>query len=526
MPKFKPYDYNQSAMVVINYRDQLQPGTFEHALHHLIDNRLDLSIFYPNYQNDAGGRPAYDPAILLKIILFAYSKGVTSSRAIQWCCETNIIFKALSCDTVPHFTTLASFVSSYPRQIEQLFEQILLVCHQQGLLGNELFAIDGCKLPSNAAKEWSGTLKELAQKREKLKRQIRHCLKEHRKLDKEGDDAASQERVKRSQQTLDTLDAAFERIDQFLKTAAPRMGQGKRPKEVKSNITDNESAKMTTGKGTIQGYNGIAVVDKKHQVILDAQAFGEGQEHHALRPVLETVKVRLNTLGIRKDIYRGRYKPIITADTGFANEANMTYLHDNRVDAYIPDNQFRSRDPKFQAQKAKYGKRHQHKPDSQTRQLIPASEFDFDPVGMTCICPAGNRLSFRGERTDEYGNPKAHFEGRLLQCRHCEIKALCMQNPSAADHRKGAGRQVSFILAGKRRPNHTDWMRHRVDSDRGKQIYGHRMSVVEPVFANITTNKRLNRFGLRGRQKVDGQWKLYCMVHNIEKLMNYGNIAA
>lgn len=65
------------------------------------------------------------------------------------------------------------------------------------------------------------------------------------------------------------------------------MGKGKRPKEVKSNITDNESAKMTTSKGTIQGYNGVTTVDKKHQIIIDATAFGEGQEHHSLQPVLE-----------------------------------------------------------------------------------------------------------------------------------------------------------------------------------------------------------------------------------------------
>lgn len=83
MPKFKRYDYSQNAMIVINYADQLQPGTFEHAIHHIIDSKLDLSIYYPAYQNDDGGRPAYDPAILLKIILFAYSKDITSSREIQ-----------------------------------------------------------------------------------------------------------------------------------------------------------------------------------------------------------------------------------------------------------------------------------------------------------------------------------------------------------------------------------------------------------------------------------------------------------
>jgi transposase len=105
-------------MVIINFEDQIQPGTFEHAIHFLISERLDLSVFEPKYKNDTGGRPAYDPAILLKIILFAYSKGITSSREIERCCQNNVIFKALSCDTVLHFTTITSFVSSYPKAIE------------------------------------------------------------------------------------------------------------------------------------------------------------------------------------------------------------------------------------------------------------------------------------------------------------------------------------------------------------------------------------------------------------------------
>ena len=419
MPKFKPYDYNQTSMVVINYQDQLQPGTFEYALHHLISHQVDLSVFYPKYQNDEGA----------------------ASREIQWCCETNILFKALSCDSVPHWTTIANFISSRPQEIESLFEQVLLICDEQGLLGKELFAIDGCKMSSNAAKEWSGTHKELAAKQTKLKRQIRHHLNEHQRLDKS--EARESERIKRAEQAIETLNSAHVRITKFLKTQAPRMGQGKRRKEVKSNITDNQSAKMTTSKGTIQGYNGVATVDKKHQIIVDAQAFGEGQEHHTLKPVLEATRDRLNRLSIRKDIFKGRYKPIITADTGFANEANMQYLHDNTVNAYIPDNQFRSRDPKFQDQKDKHGKRHQKLRQDRKHQVIPASEFTFDPVGMTCDCPAGNRLS-----------------------------------------------------------------------------------VVEPVFANIGTNKKLSRFSLRGKEKVQSQWRLYCLVHNIEKLANYGAVAA
>lgn len=524
MPKFIPYDPKQSKMVVISYADQLQPGTFEFAINHLIDHKLDLSVFHARYANEDSGRPAYDPAILLKIILFAYTKGITSSREIQWCCETNIIFKALSCDTVPHFTSIAGFVSDCADEIEDVFEQVLLICHEQGLLGNELLAIDGCKMSSNAAKEWSGTFKELQQKRDKLRRQIQHHLQEHAWLDKQA--TRDVERLQRIQQTIETLDHAHEKIDTFLKVASPRMGRGKQIKEVKSNITDSESAKMTTSKGTLQGYTGVAAVDKKHQIIVDAQAFGEGQEHHVLQPVLQAIAARYRRLGIHRNLYDTG--AIITADTGYANEANMHYLHDQGINGYIPDNQFRTRDPKF----ANYKTTHSTRPPTtqqpiKTDEVIPASEFHFDPVNKTCTCPAGEAMWLRSELIDKRGHAKIFFEGRLTKCRACPLKQHCLRNPDSPNTRKGHGRQVSFIVErAARAPNFTDWMKRRVDSDKGKAIYSQRMAVVEPVFANIGTNKGLNRFSLRGRRKVQGQWQLYCLVHNIEKLKNYGRLAA
>lgn len=489
-------------------------------MHYLVDHKLDLSCFDATFKNDANGRPAYDPAILLKVILFAYSKGITSSREIQWCCRANIIFKALSCDSTPHFTTIADFVSGYPGEIEALFEQVLWVCHEQGLLGNELFAIDGCKLSSNAAKTWSGTHQALRDKRDKLKRLIRHHMAEHQRLDRQ--EAQETESANRLQQSIDTLNKAADKIDRFLQEATPRMGQGKRKKEVKSNITDNDSAKMTTSKGTIQGYNGVAAVDKKHQVVVDAQAFGDGQEHPTLQPVAAAIKDRYRRMGVSDNIYATG--TVVTADTGFANEANMQYLYDENINGYIPDNQCRSRDPKFKTQKDKHKRRSRAK--SGVVKLIPASDFHFDPVGLVCECPAGHSISFRGTHEDNHGNLKAFFEGRLSQCKHCDWKAKCMRTPTSADHRKGNGRQVSFILSKNRKSNYTDWMKHRIDSDKGKQIYSHRMSVVEPVFGNLTVNKRLRWFSLRGKIKVNAQWKLFCLIQNIEKLANYGQLAA
>jgi len=190
------------------------------------------------------------------------------------------------------------------------------------------------------------------------------------------------------------------------------------------------------------------------------------------------------------------------------------------------DNQFRQRDPQFQDQKAHYGKR-KRLATRKTPATHSASEFQFDPVSKTCNCPAGNSLSLRSERVDNIGNRKLFFEGKLRQCRDCEINAQCMRNPSAAGHRKGKGRQVSFIIEKRQAgATHTDWMKARIDSEHGRHIYSHRMSVVEPVFGNIGTNKRLRRFGLRTKDKVQAQWRLYSLVHNIEKIANYGTIPA
>jgi len=518
MPNFKKYNYNQDAMVVINFEQQIKPNTFEFTVSHLIDHHIDLSAFYAHYKNDNGGRSAYDPAILLKIILFAYSRGITSSRDIQWECETNIIFKALSCDSVPHFTSIANFVSNYPKAIESVFEQVLLVCDEQGLIGNELLAIDGCKMRSNASKEHSGTLKELSQKRSKIKKRIRQCLKEHKNLDARR--PTERDTKRKVAQEAETLKKQFEKIDQFLKTASPRMGQAKRPKEVKSNITDNESAKMTTSKGTIQGYNGVATVDKKHQIIVDAQVFGEGQEHHTLKPVLESVDARYRRMGMHESILKTDI--VVTADTGFSNETNDAYLQAEGINAYIPDNQFRSRDPRFKHQKAKHGKRHRDTVLG-IKTVIPSTEFRFNKKKKTCHCPEGNELWLKNDVDDGKGKIKLFFEGKLTDCRHCPIKHKCMRNPGAADTREGHGRQVSITYTNGKTPS--DWMRKRVDSQKGKLYYSHRMSVVEPVFGNIGTNKGLNRFSLRGKEKVQGQWYLFSLIHNIEKIKNYGKMA-
>src|SRR5918994_1996139 len=96
MARYKHYDYRQTKMLPVSFDRQILPGTFEHTLNRLIEEEIDLTVFEERYRNDETGAPAYDPAILLKIVLFAYSKGITSSREIAKLCRENVVFMALS----------------------------------------------------------------------------------------------------------------------------------------------------------------------------------------------------------------------------------------------------------------------------------------------------------------------------------------------------------------------------------------------------------------------------------------------
>jgi transposase len=281
MARYKHYDYQQTKMIPLRFADQIQVGTFEYTLNHLIDHELDLGVFESRYRNDYKGAPAYDPAILLKIVLFAYSRGITSSRKIAQACRENVIFMALSADSQPHHSTLAEFISRMDEVIAPLFTHVLMVCDGMNLIGREMFAIDGCKLPSNASKEWSGTRAELTRKQQKIDRAVQRMLNVHQHTDSRDNDPEITARQEAQIQKLETVSA---KIKKHLATEPERLGQRGRP--VKSNLTDNESAKMKTAKGVIQGYNGVAAVDSKHQIIVHAEAYGAGQEQHTLQPML------------------------------------------------------------------------------------------------------------------------------------------------------------------------------------------------------------------------------------------------
>lgn len=515
MARYKHYDYAQMKMLPIRFDQQILPGTFEHTLSYLIEEKIDLSGFEGRYRNDEGGAPAYNPAILLKIILFAYSKGIITSRRIEQLCRENVVCMALSADTVPHFTTIAAFISSLSGEITGIFRNVLLVCDEAGLIGQEMFAIDGVKLPSNASKEWSGTKADLKKKAQKMQRAVEHLLCQHRANDTaevpEPAQAAAQRQIK-------TLHAAIYKVEKFLATHEEKIGQSGQPK--KSNITDNDSAKMPSSKGVIQGYNGIALADAKHQVVVHAEAFGEGQENGLLVPVLEQVRETFKELKLSQDILK---QAKLTADAGYWSEANAQYLFEQGVDAYVADNLFRKRDPRFASAERHKPVREDEPLSKPTRNsgLFGPQEFRLASDLSHCLCPAGQRLHRNGANVVVAGRIGVRFKGSQRTCAACPLRSQCLRHPDRSPYR-----QVLFLrgcVPGKPE-KYVERMRRKIDSGRGRYQYSRRLGLIEPVFGNIRHSKRLNRFTLRGRRKVNAQWQMYCLVHNIEKIHRYGRL--
>jgi transposase len=505
MARYKEYSYEQTKLIPISFHHQILLGTFEYTLNYLIDNELDLSIFEERYRNDETGAPAYDPAVLLKIILYGYSKGITSSRQIEQCCWQNIIFMALSADTQPHFTTIADFISSCSEEIVELFRDVVLICDEMRLIGREMFAVDGCKLPSNASKEWSGTKGELKRKQEKMEQAVRYLVKKHREMDSNADPDPVMEKERKQ---IETLREKVRKLKSWLKQNEEKIGRSGKPR--KSNLTDNESAKMKSSHGVIQGYDGVAVVDSKHQVVVHAEVFGQPQEHELLEPMVEGTRENFQAIGAQGDVFE---KARLTADAGFHTEKNMQMLFEERIDGYVADILFRKRDPRFRT-----ASRYKPKKEQRAAERFTPRDFIYDSKTLSCIGPAGKRLYLKQRHVVIRGYQAVCFMGAKRDCGPCQLRSRCLKDPSQA-----TTRQVYFFenRSPEAPETFTAKMKRKIDSLTGRYIYGQRLGTAEPVFANICSTLGLKRFSLRGKIKVNTQWKLFCIVHNLLKIHRY-----
>jgi hypothetical protein len=260
---------------------------------------------------------------------------------------------------------------------------------------------------------------------------------------------------------------------------------------------------MVSTHGNIQGYNGQALVDSKHQVIVHGEVFGEAQDHHLIPPILDGAKDNMEAIGQSEDYFAGK---TFTADSNYHDPTNLNKCDEEKLDAYIPDKRFRKRDPRFHNER-----RHRRKRVDR----FTLADFKYNEGADKYICPNGKALRLKVKKAKIGGVFYRKYVADEDDCKGCDLKVRCIR-------RKNAKRRYLNIPVGNVPGNLSKAMAAKVDSKKGRKIYPLRLAIVEPVFANIRTHKGMDRFTLRGKIKVNIQWLLYCMVHNMGKIANYG----
>jgi transposase len=325
---FLPAERDQLYLMPPSVTDWLEEDHLAFFLLDVVD-QLDLSGFYENYRSDGLGRAAYDPSVMVAVLLYAYCVGERSSRGIERRCAEDVAFRVVSANQVPDHATIARFLKNNERAVSALFCQVLALCHAAGLVKVGTVVLDGTKMAANASSQANRT-------RDQVERALAEAIATDQEEDARygaargdelpaelADPRSRRARIAEAKAYLDEQDALRQaEHGQRLaakalrdKTRTTRGGgrplRPKRPKsEPKVNLTDPDSRVMRNRKGYLQGYNAQAVVTAG-QVIVTAEVTQDPSDNHQLAPMVSAAVANLGTAGVRGPV------GAVVADAGY-----------------------------------------------------------------------------------------------------------------------------------------------------------------------------------------------------------------
>jgi transposase len=336
-----PYDREQGYLMPPSLREWLQEEDLAWFVVDAVE-QMDLREFYAAYRNDGWGAAAYDPALMVAVLLYAYCQGLRSSRRIARALERDVGFRVVAANQQPDFRTVCRFRAEHEKALERLFVQVLGLCREAGLVKLGVVALDGSKVAAKAALAANRSYEAIAE-------EVRRILAEAKAVDEQEDKLFGPEQrgdelpagLGRRAERLKRLKEAKERLEgeaevaaksaqehlvqrQAEELAAGKQKRGRKPKavecrpsaEAKANATDLDSRIMKTSQGYVQGYNVQAVVSED-QIIVAVGVTQEANDMLQLEPMLQTLAHTLEAAGI-KDRPR-----VGLADAGYWSEANI-----------------------------------------------------------------------------------------------------------------------------------------------------------------------------------------------------------
>lgn len=468
---FRPYDPSQPLPLPADLRQWLPADHPVYLVSDIVD-QLDLSPITSVYdQGDGGGNPPYHPVLLTKLLFYAYSQGVVSSRGIARKTYEDVAFRVLTTDQHPDFRTISDFRERHLQALVPLFKQVVRLAGRLGLVKLEHVAQDGSKILANASKHRAMSYARMKQAEQRLGKEIQALLEAAKAADEAEDAEVGTKRtgdelpenlsgeISRRERRLSTIREAKAALEREARAEAERVraaeeaerarraeaGEpqkpGKRPNPselpkdaAQRNFTDPDSRIMkNSDKAFVQAYNAQVAVDASgHQIIVGCALTNQSADAPHLEPMVEHVQ---ETTGDKPTEW--------SADAGYFSPHNIEVLEAQGIDAFIP-------------------------PDRQRHSQQPL------PVGVARVLEVAGVGS----------GPPGVVEG------------------TPADE---AAVKVE--------------MRAKLRTESGRAAYAKRKQTAEPVFGQIKERRGLRRFLLRGRIKVSGEWTLWCLTHNLGKIV-------
>ncbi len=477
--KKDPLAFNQR-LLFPTYLFDLLPNDHECFIYDALFEQLDTFSVESKYS--VVGQNAYHPRLITGILIYAYRKGIFSSREIEKRCHQDLAFMYISHMNCPNFRVLSDFRKDNAAFFKESFKQTARLAKEVGMVGLEHTSTDGSKFKADTSKHKAMSYGHLKAKEEELVKEIDEIMEKARQCDEAedkefGDKAGPElpEELKIKEKRLTKIRAAKEALEKREQEINP----GKKIEDKKQISFADKEARIMGKKGHFEyAYNGQISVDQKHQIIVGEHLTQNENDKKEVGPALEQIQETTGQLPDKASF-----------DNGYSSGSNLAELAGRGVDAYVATGKEGKEDPRA---------------IDECEREIKKTDFTYHTEGNFFVCPSGHTIALK--RSSEDG--KRIYQAAREDCDGCPLKYRCCKS------QKGEPRSI-----------HTDdkeplrqQMIEKMQAQEAKDIYKKRKEIVEPVFGQIK-NSGFRGFHLRGFKKASGEFSLMCAVHNIKKII-------